>query len=191
MIRWLDRCLIKLVARFADYKKDDPASFKLSREFSLFPQFMYYLRRSQFLRTFNASPDETQYYINLVLRENVGNSLVMIQPAVMSYDLESESAQPVLLDIDSMKNNVILLLDTFFYVCVWKGDTIHKWEQANYQDDPNFENFKQLLEAPVEDAKYIMQERFPYPRFFITYPNETSERRIKAKVNPGRMDESD
>lgn len=29
--------LIKLVARFAEYKKDDPNSFKLSREFSLFP----------------------------------------------------------------------------------------------------------------------------------------------------------
>lgn len=46
VIRWLDRLLIKLVARFAEYKKDDPASFKLSREFSLFPQFMFYLRRS-------------------------------------------------------------------------------------------------------------------------------------------------
>ena len=37
VIRWLDRMLIKLVARFAEYKKDDPGSFKLSREFSLFP----------------------------------------------------------------------------------------------------------------------------------------------------------
>lgn len=46
VIRWLDRLLIKLVARFAEYKKDDPGSFKLSREFSLFPQFMFYLRRS-------------------------------------------------------------------------------------------------------------------------------------------------
>ena len=45
-IRWLDRLLIKLVARFAEFKKDDPSSFKLSREFSLFPQFMFYLRRS-------------------------------------------------------------------------------------------------------------------------------------------------
>lgn len=62
------------------------------------------------------------------MRENVSNSLVMIQPALMSYDLESEAAVPVLLDIDSMKNNVILLLDTFFYVCIWKGDTIDKWE---------------------------------------------------------------
>jgi protein transport protein SEC23 len=37
VIRWLDRMLIKLVARFAEYKKDEPSSFKLSREFSLFP----------------------------------------------------------------------------------------------------------------------------------------------------------
>lgn len=59
VIRWLDRMLIKLVARFAEYKKDDPKSFKLSKEFSLFPQFMFYLRRSPFLQTFNASPDES------------------------------------------------------------------------------------------------------------------------------------
>ena len=105
----------------------------------------------------------------------------------MSYDLDSEVATPVLLDIDSMKNNVILLLDTFFYVCIWKGDTIDKWETANYQADPNFENFKALLEAPVEDAKYIMQERFPMPRFFITKPNDTNERKIKVKVNPSSL----
>jgi protein transport protein SEC23 len=46
VIRWLDRMLIKLVNRFAEFKKDDPNTFKLSREFSLFPQFMFYLRRS-------------------------------------------------------------------------------------------------------------------------------------------------
>jgi protein transport protein SEC23 len=37
VIRWLDRMLIKLVARFADYKKDDSSKFNLSREFSLYP----------------------------------------------------------------------------------------------------------------------------------------------------------
>ena len=78
VIRWLDRLLIKLVARFAEFKKDDPSTFKLSREFSLFPQFMFYLRRSQFLHTFNASPDESEYYRALMMKENVSNSLVMI-----------------------------------------------------------------------------------------------------------------
>ena len=93
VIRWLDRSLIKLVSKFAEYRKDDVKSFKLSKEFSLYPQFMFYLRRNQqFLQNFNASPDETQFYINLVLRENVNNSLVMIQPALMAYDLENEVA---------------------------------------------------------------------------------------------------
>lgn len=46
VIKWVDRTLIKLVARFAEYKSEDPSTFKLSREFSLFPQFMFYLRRS-------------------------------------------------------------------------------------------------------------------------------------------------
>ena len=91
VIRWLDRLLIKLVARFAEYKKDDPSSFKLSKEFSLFPQFLFYLRRSQFMHTFNASPDESEYYRALVLKENVSNSLVMIQPALMMYKLDAET----------------------------------------------------------------------------------------------------
>ena len=37
VIRWLDRMLIKLVSKFAEYKRDDPGSFKLSREFQLYP----------------------------------------------------------------------------------------------------------------------------------------------------------
>ena len=39
----------------------------------------------------------------------------------------------------------------------------------------------------MEDAKYIMQDRFPMPRFFITKPNDTNERKIKVKVNPSSM----
>jgi len=145
VIRSLDRLLIKLVNRFADFKKDDPASFSLSKEFNIYPQFMFYLRRSQFLHTFNASPDESEYYRSVFLRENVSNSLVMLQPALMKYSLDSEEPQPCLLDIDSMKNNVILLMDTFFYVVIWHGDTIVKWREANYQDDPNYANFKEML----------------------------------------------
>jgi len=89
-----------------------------------------------------------------------------------------------------MKPNVILLLDCFFYVCIWKGDTIHKWEIAKYQENPEFENFKGLLEAPLEDAKYIMQERFPMPRFFTTFPGETNERKLLSKVNPSSLSQN-
>ena len=48
--------------KFGEYGKDDPNSFRLAENFSLYPQFMYHLRRSQFLQVFNNSPDETSFY---------------------------------------------------------------------------------------------------------------------------------
>jgi len=53
----------------------------------------------------------------------------------------------VLLDIASMKNDVILLLDTFFTVVVWHGDNMVKWRKAGYHEKPEYENFKLLLES--------------------------------------------
>lgn len=50
VLRWLDRMLIRLVSKFADYRKDEPASFHLSPNFTLYPQFMFHLRRSCFLQ---------------------------------------------------------------------------------------------------------------------------------------------
>ncbi|KNC86352.1 hypothetical protein SARC_01511 [Sphaeroforma arctica JP610] len=62
VLRWLDRMLIRLCQKFGEYNKDQPQSFRLSLAFSLYPQFMFHLRRSQFLQVFNNSPDETAYY---------------------------------------------------------------------------------------------------------------------------------
>lgn len=53
VLRWVDRMLIRLCSRFAEYRKDDPSSFRLERNFTLYPQFMFHLRRSQFLQIFN------------------------------------------------------------------------------------------------------------------------------------------
>jgi protein transport protein SEC23 len=120
----------------------------------------------------------------MCFKENVSNSLVMIQPALMMYKLDSDEAMPVLLDGDSMQDSVVLLLDTFFYVSIWKGQTICDWEKAGYHEQPDYANLKNLLEVPVEDAQYIMQERFPMPRFYVTSPDDTNERKFKARLNP-------
>merc|ERR1712196_271111 len=50
VLRWLDRMLIRLCSKFGQYKKDDPTSFSLPSNVSIFPQFMFHLRRSQFLQ---------------------------------------------------------------------------------------------------------------------------------------------
>lgn len=51
-IRWLDKSLIHICSRFGDYQKDSPSSFTLSPRFSIFPQFMFHLRRSQFVQVY-------------------------------------------------------------------------------------------------------------------------------------------
>lgn len=127
ILRWVDRTLIRLVSKFASYKKDDPNTFRLSPEFSYYPQFMFHLRRSQFLQVFNSSPDETAFFRSILLRENVTNSLIMIQPTLMAYSLDGP-AEPVILDVSSCAPNRILVLDTFFHLVIWYGDTIAKWK---------------------------------------------------------------
>ncbi|OMJ72068.1 hypothetical protein SteCoe_29574 [Stentor coeruleus] len=187
VIRWLDRTLIRLVKKFGEYQQDLPHTFRLCREFSLYPQFMFHMRRSQFLQTFNVSPDESAYYRTLIVRENVTNSLLMIQPALLQYSFESSQATPVLLDIVSLKSNVILLLDTFFNVLIWHGDMISKWIKLGYQDKEGYEHFNTLLQMPRDDAQIIINQRFPVPKLQETEFGKGPERLLKAKVNPSNV----
>ncbi len=41
-----------------------------------------------------------------------------------------------------------------------KGELIHKWEKAGYQDQAEYENFKQLLQVPMDDANVTEKLRF-------------------------------
>lgn len=38
VLRWLDRMLIRLCQKFGEYHKDDPGSFRLADNFTLYPQ---------------------------------------------------------------------------------------------------------------------------------------------------------
>ena len=181
--RWLDRSLIRLCQRFGDYRKDDPASFQLMPQFSIYPQFMFNLRRSQFVQVFNNSPDETAYYRMILWRENVLNSLVMIQPTLMAYSFNGPP-EPVLLDVCSIAPDRILVLDAYFSVVIFHGQTIAQWRKANYQDQPEHEAFKQLLEAPKADARDILNRRFPVPRLVDCDQHGSQARFLLAKLNP-------
>ncbi|RLN50366.1 hypothetical protein BBJ29_006461 [Phytophthora kernoviae] len=183
IMRWIDRSLIRLAARFADYRKDDPSSFRLSPEFAIFPQFMFHLRRSQFLTVFGYSPDESSYYRHCLLRESTTNSLVMIQPSLLSYSFNGPPV-PALLDAASVRSDTILLLDSFFYVVVFHGDTIAAWRDQKFHEDPSHENFKNLLEAPQADAQLIMDSRFPVPRYVVCDQHKSQSRFLMAKLNP-------
>ncbi|KAJ1728250.1 GTPase-activating protein S23 [Coemansia biformis] len=183
VLRWLDRMLIRLCQKFGDYRRDDPASFRLGPSFSIYPQFMYHLRRSQFLQVFNSSPDETAFYRHCLFREDTTNSLTMIQPSLMAYGFEGAPA-PVLLDSVSMKPDVILMLDTFFHILIWHGETIAEWRKAGYHEQPEYENLKLLLEAPVVDAQSLLVERMPVPRYIVCDQHGSQARFLVSKLNP-------
>jgi len=75
-VRFLDRLFIRVLQRFGDYRKEDPASFRFAPQFGLLPQFMFNLQRSQFVQVFNNSPNKTAYYRMVLNRENVTNAWV-------------------------------------------------------------------------------------------------------------------
>ncbi|KAK9273791.1 hypothetical protein L1049_018601 [Liquidambar formosana] len=189
-IRWLDKSLIQICSRFGDYQKDSPSSFSLSPRLSIFPQFMFHLRRSQFVQVFNNSPDETAYFRMILNRENVANSVVMIQPSLISYSFHS-APEPVLLDVAAIAADRILLLDSYFTVVVFHGATIAQWRNAGYHNQPEHEVFAQLLRAPRDDADAIIKERFPVPRLVICDQHGSQARFLLAKLNPSATYSSD
>ncbi|OIV97471.1 hypothetical protein TanjilG_10995 [Lupinus angustifolius] len=181
--RWLDRFLIRLCSKFGDYRKDDPSSFTLNPSFSLFPQFMFNLRRSQFFQVFNNSPDETAYFRMLLNRENISNAAVMIQPSLISYSFNSPPA-PALLDVASIAADRILLLDSYFSVVIFHGMTIAQWRNLGYQNQPEHQAFAQLLQAPHDDVQMIVRDRFPVPRLVVCDQHGSQARFLLAKLNP-------
>ncbi|KAM1270496.1 hypothetical protein ACFX13_032397 [Malus domestica] len=181
--RWLDRGLIRLCSKFGDYRKDDPSSFTLNPSFSLFPQFMFNLRRSQFVQVFNNSPDETAYFRMLLNRENISNAAVMIQPSLISYSFNS-LPQPALLDVASIAADRILLLDSYFSIVIFHGMTIAQWRNMGYQNQPEHQAFAQLLQAPHDDTQLIVRDRFPVPRLVVCDQHGSQARFLLAKLNP-------
>ncbi|XP_038865713.1 protein transport protein Sec23A isoform X1 [Salvelinus namaycush] len=196
VLRWLDRQLIRLCQKFGDYHKDDPNSFRFSETFSLYPQFMFHLRRSPFLQVFNNSPDESSYYRHQFMRQDLTQSLIMIQPILYAYSFngppESDSVvhtslkRPVLLDSSSILPDRILLMDTFFQILIYHGETVSQWRKAGYQELPEYENFRHLLQAPVDDAQEILHSRFPMPRYIDTEHGGSQARFLLSKVNPSQ-----
>src|SRR5579862_7611892 len=158
-------------------------SFRLADNFSIYPQFMFHLRRSPFLQVFNQSPDETAFMRSVLNVENVSNSLIMIQPTLTSFTFDKEP-EPVLLDSSSLADNVILLMDTYFHILIYHGLQISQWMKLGYQEQEEYENFRELLEAPKAEAAELLVDRFPVPRYIVTQHGGSQARFLLSKLNP-------
>ncbi|PKA58303.1 hypothetical protein AXF42_Ash013028 [Apostasia shenzhenica] len=183
VISWLDKMLIRFTAKFGDYVPEDPSTFRLPSGFSLFPQFMYYLRRSQFIDIFSYSPDEVAFFTWTLNKENVNGSLIMIQPTLFQYSFDGPPV-PVLLDIGSVSPDVILLFDSFFHVVIHYGSKIAQWRKLGYHQDPSHENLMKLIEAPEIDAGGLIVGRIPVPKLIRCDQHGSQARFLLARLNP-------
>jgi hypothetical protein len=50
---------------------------------------------------------------------------------------------------------------------------------------PEYENFRQLLQAPVDDAQEILQTRFPMPRYIDT---EQGGSQVSSRSGDGKLE---
>ncbi len=50
-------------------------------------------------------------------------------------------------------------------VIVFHGETISAWRRQGYHESGEHANFRELLNAPKEDAHMLLQERFPVPMY--------------------------
>ncbi|KAI3495086.1 hypothetical protein L1887_37232 [Cichorium endivia] len=181
-IRWLDKSLIHLCSHFGDYQKDNPylhSSYRL---------FLSSYSTCDALNSY--SPDETAYFRMVMNREDVANSVVMIQPLLITYAFNCK-AEPALLDVASIAPDRILLLDSYFTIVVFHGSTIAQWRKTGCQNEPELDAFAQLLRAPVDDAEAIVKERFPGPRLVICDQHGSQARFLLAKLNPSSTYNSD
>lgn len=184
VLRWVDRMLIRLCQKFGEFTPNDPNSYRFQENFSLYPQFMFHLRRSQFLQVFNNSPDETSFYRCMLNRESVTECLTMIQPVLYSYSFNGIEA--VMLDTSSIQPDRILLLDTFFLVLIFLGETMAAWKREGYHEQEEYLSFKELLQSPIDDAQDILATRFPIPRYVETEQGGSQARFLLSKVNPSQ-----
>ncbi|GMM29032.1 GTPase-activating protein [Martiniozyma asiatica (nom. inval.)] len=183
LLRWIDKSLVKLCSVFGDYSKNNPDSFKLSNKFSLLPQFIYHLRRSQFLQVFNCSPDETAFYHHTVLRTDTTDSLVMIQPSLIKYTADGEEPMPVLLDSLSLKQDAVFLLDAFFYTVIYFGKVAASWRDQNFSRD-EYPGVYKMIEDAQQEAASLIADRFPLPRYVTCDEGKSQARFLYSKLNP-------
>lgn len=183
-LKFINKILIDFLSSFSQYRINDAKSIVLPPNSNLLPQFMYHLRRSNFIQIFNSSPDETTFYRHCLLTEDCINSLIMIQPTLTSYEIEKPEPEPVLLDSTSIKPNRILFLDTFFHILIYHGSLIADWRRQGYQDLPEYDYFKNFLQLPRQEAADILIDRFPLPRFIDTEEGGSQARFLMSKLNP-------
>ncbi|KAH3673512.1 hypothetical protein WICMUC_003618 [Wickerhamomyces mucosus] len=181
----IEKALINITTRYSTFVKNDESSFRYLSKFQNVPQFFYNLiNKSNLLKFFNFTPDEI--ISNMIIFQNlsVSDAILMIQPTLLQYSLDSPEPIPILLDSNALlKTNVILLMDSFTHLVIHIGDEVARWRD-NYDIENEYNHIAEFLDHPKIEAIELLKERFPLPRYVITDQGRSQDRFLKAKLSP-------
>ncbi|KAI5170647.1 protein transport protein SEC23 [Nematocida sp. LUAm3] len=183
VIRQADRSLIRFMQRFCTFQRDAPSSVKSSSSFSFFPELIFFLRRLPALHTDGLSYDEVAYQRTVILAEDVPSVICIMRPPLVSFHYTGDRCS-VELDSKSLQPDVSLLVDTFHDVVIWRGKDIVAWIEAGIKDSPEYWYFRDMLKTVEQEAKHIVENRLPVPKFTVCNQNSSQERILLCKVNP-------
>lgn len=127
-----------------------------------------------------------QLFIVSINGEDVNNSLIMIQPTLMSYQMDAPP-QPAFLDPRSIRP--VLLLDTYFYILIFHGSTIAQCD-AGYQGYDGYESLRELLAVPKVDARDISFGRSIIPKYIVCDQGDNEAQFLLSKLIPSTAQSS-
>ncbi|RXM94099.1 Protein transport protein Sec23A [Acipenser ruthenus] len=135
---------------------------------SLTERLMKEIRADNIEKNLNWADAQTQIQSIAASFDQEASAILMARLAV--YRAETEEGPDVLRWLD---RQLIRL-------------TISQWRKAGYQEMTEYENFRHLLQAPVDDAQEILHSRFPMPRYIDTEHGGSQARFLLSKVNPSQ-----
>ena len=202
IINYLDQeCAISLISRYSlikfreinesvAFEYIDTTLINFLKNFNLLnninfllPNFIFNFRRSNFLNTFNSSLDQTAYLHLNLLTENISSIILMILPSLIKYNINGEIFS-VPLNLNSLSEQSVLLLDSYFRILIWNGSTISIWRDQNYQELEEYSYLKNLLNKPLINAKELIENRFPVPPLINCDQDSSLSRYLLIKCNP-------
>lgn len=179
IVRRIDRTFIRFIKRYSESR----GTLKLPISMSLFPNLTFFLRRSLIVQSQTNSPDETFYYRFIVGRETVSNAMTLIHPTLTAFSYQ-EDPKPVPMDAKSLQPDLILLLDTFHNVLIWRGEHIHQWIEEGYHEKDEYKFLKDCIDDAKASAAELIKDRLPTPQYTVTERRGSQERILLAKINP-------
>ena len=86
--------------------------------------------------------------------------------------------------MQSIEPDAILLLDTFFYIVVFRGEAVADWMKQKLEDQEQYAGLKDFYKKPEEDAKELAKDRIPSPRIYVCNRYSGHQRFLMTILDP-------